>query len=416
MKRIKLLVWLLFCAVVTSNSILGQTASFDKAVDLSSASSGQTLTYTMNIGCSSLDANCLGAKLIDQLPSDLLFQSAQAILVTSNVDNMNYPISPTYDSGTNTITWDFTTLPDGGMPAGFSATVTLVASIPSGSIPSGAIMTNMASVPTDNAGTPTGSAATTVMASPQWELEKAVTSGAIYHDRPVTYHIRFCPTSTIGNLNLSGVVLTDMIPPGAVFQSATNGGTESGGVVTWNAGSLSVTGGCFEADVIVTYPASDPLNDTGLNNPIPKDNQVNVTGTPVGGGTFTDEAHAMDPLLPPSFALNGYKSSANNGQLTEGQTNYYAISHSNGSTVGVLDYTIVDVLPPQIDMTLLSIGGPSGAMLPISYVVSVELNNSGSYITWQTVTDLSSHDFPVQNSRSNMAMCLPVSAARSIRM
>ena len=54
---------------------------------------------------------------------------------------------------------------------------------------------------------------------------------------PFTYTLTF---GNVGNKNPTNVMLTAPIPEGTSFVSATGGGTESGGTVTWNVGLLGV--------------------------------------------------------------------------------------------------------------------------------------------------------------------------------
>src|SRR5258706_184051 len=60
--------------------------------------------------------------------------------------------------------------------------------------------------------------------------------------------IRLPPRSTLfpyttlfrsGNMNATGVVITDTIPANTAFVSATGGGTLAAGVVTWNSRALA---------------------------------------------------------------------------------------------------------------------------------------------------------------------------------
>lgn len=75
----------------------------------------------------------------------------------------------------------------------------------------------------------------------------------------LTYTITYGNT---GGAGATGVVIRETLPAGTTFVSATGGGTESGGVVTWNVGSLGagVTGQTVSFTVAVTATSGEIVN------------------------------------------------------------------------------------------------------------------------------------------------------------
>ncbi|MFK7935917.1 MAG: hypothetical protein AB8G22_20560 [Saprospiraceae bacterium] len=67
---------LLVCIISIGQQLNAQIATLEKAVDLTSATSGDFLKYSLEYGCSSLDSDCLGAILIDTLPPEVSFSAA----------------------------------------------------------------------------------------------------------------------------------------------------------------------------------------------------------------------------------------------------------------------------------------------------------------------------------------------------
>src|SRR4029077_1016029 len=69
------------------------------------------------------------------------------------------------------------------------------------------------------------------------------------------------PTATrnTGPSPATSVVVRDTLPAGVTFVSADNGGTESGGVVTWPAVASLGNGASLTYGVTVTAPASGTL-------------------------------------------------------------------------------------------------------------------------------------------------------------
>ena len=242
-----------------------------KVADIATVESGEEVEFTLSIGCTSLLNDCTGAILTDIIPADAIpvVGSLVSVLITSGIDGMVYPITPTYDPITNTILWDFTALPEGGLPDGTSLQIKYRILVSSGTVPNGATIKNVASLVSNNAGMASDSTETTVEASPQWSLSKTLRTGPIFHDFNETYRITINNTGgTIGNLNLSNVVVRDTLPAGAVFVSATNGGVYDmmTNVVTWNLGAIPVTTNSTFVELTVVYPASDMVNNnTGFN-------------------------------------------------------------------------------------------------------------------------------------------------------
>lgn len=366
----------------SSQFILAQQVTLDKGVDLTSALSGQVLTYGLDFGCSSLTTNCVGAKLIDTLPADVIFVSASNAIVESQSGPKI--IVPVYNATTRTVIWDFTTLSEGGLPDGSSGTVTIVARIKSGTIFNNTNITNKANIPSSNAGSAKDTATTTITGvSPKWTVTKQVISGNIYHDRPTQYKISVCSDSPFSNLNLTGATVTDPLPAGAVFVSATNGGTLSGNTVTWTlADTLKVTEPCREMIVTVTYPVTDLTNNnTGLTTSIPKLNEATLHATALDNTPVTKVGSTNQPLLPPVFDVNVKKTSSGLGSMQDSTQGRFTISPNNNSTVPVNNFVVSDVFPDQFDLMEVKLRA-FDTLIPLN--ILVELNHSGSYITWKT--------------------------------
>jgi uncharacterized repeat protein (TIGR01451 family) len=108
-------------------------------------------------------------------------------------------------------------------------------------------------------------------------------------------------TITYGNTGAAaanGVVIRDPVPAGTTFVSATGGGTESGGVVTWNIGTINpgVTGQTVSFTVNVTATSGNVSN---VNYTIEGTGIAPIPGPPV----FTQiggVAPTPTPTLPPT--------------------------------------------------------------------------------------------------------------------
>ena len=372
--------------LLSFNLLQAQTVQLAKSADSPTAASGTEIKYTLEIGCSSLIGDCEGTILEDILPEGSSPSTLPPIIINSA--NGPVAITPTYDTATRKITWDFTTLPENGLPAGASAVVTFNVIIDTGSIANQTLIRNSAILLSDGNNAP-ATADVEITASPQWTLFKQVTSGPIYQDQEVSYQIEMCRDTEIGNLNLTDVTFTDVLPPGADFVSATDGGVHDGGdpgIVTWTYPELLVTDGCKTVEVIVTYPSSDMVdNNTGLMTTISKSNQVSIDATPIGEAPVSYSASADEPLLPPVFKTGIGKVAADDGTLPLMEINNFTISVENGSTVAVDEFKVLDSIPDQYDLTQVQIS-PFNSSLE-TYDIFVNLNGSATPILWQMGQD-----------------------------
>jgi uncharacterized repeat protein (TIGR01451 family) len=77
---------------------------------------------------------------------------------------------------------------------------------------------------------------TTIVRQPQLDVQKVGPTGKRYIGRPVDYTIT---VSNKGDTVAKGTVLTDTVPAGLQFVSASDGGAASGSAITWNLGDMA---------------------------------------------------------------------------------------------------------------------------------------------------------------------------------
>lgn len=149
----------------------------------------------------------------------------------------------------------------------------------------------------------------------------------------------------IGNQDATGVTITDPVPANTTFVSADQGGTLSGGKVTWT-GLTAPAGGSAQVHLSVTVSNPLPAGTTTIVNDgvtVSSDQDVGATGSPLVSGLSA--AHAVS--LAPATQTNGgvgpadvdyHVTLANNGYQDD--TYDLASSGSNaGFTVSFLDST-----------------------------------------------------------------------------
>lgn len=135
---------------------------------------------------------------------------------------------------------------------------------------------------------------------------------------------------------LTGAALTDTLPSGVAFVSASDGGTESGGVVTWplpDIGGAATVTRTVTVTVLPTVSAASLTNTARVTAPDPANPSVTLTGT----GTDVDTV-----ATHPGLTLE--KGSAEAGYGAVGDTIHYTFRATNTGDVTLTGVTITDPL------------------------------------------------------------------------
>ncbi len=218
-------------------------------MDKATASPGQTLTYTLSYANTG-GGDATGVEINDAVPARATLASATGIGVFTN----------------EIVTWNLGTLFH-GTSASVSFTVTLDAVFPNGTTPviNSAVLSSI-----ELPDVISNVIATVVTAAPNLAVTKALTSNvartlsnftnaatlkstenrtgvseseviaSVTQGTDITYTIAYANS---GNADATNVVITDPLPPGSVFVSASGGGAVNGGMVSWNIGMIAANGG-----------------------------------------------------------------------------------------------------------------------------------------------------------------------------
>jgi uncharacterized repeat protein (TIGR01451 family) len=198
---------------------------------------GGTLTYTLSVTNDGPDA-ASDITVTDTLPAGVTFQTVNATGWGCSV-------------GSGTVTCSRASLAVGTT---LNITITVTAPVVTGDITNSASVTS--DTPDPDITNNTDDATTSVEASADLSLTKAASSGAVQVDAVLTY------TLSVENLGVDpaqDVVVTDVLPAGVAFQSASGEGwscSESGGTVTCTRASLAV-GAAPDITIAVTAPSTE---------------------------------------------------------------------------------------------------------------------------------------------------------------
>lgn len=198
--------------------------------------------------------------------------------------------------------------------------------------------------------------------SPSWELNKTRVAPVIEPtlDTDVTYRLQLCPVPppSGGIADLTNITLTDTLPTGAVFVSASNGGTFSGGVVTWPTvpGPLSPPD-CITQFVTMRYPSSDfDLGDDLTNSADVAAGYVDSDGDPCpacfGDSVEEDPAVLIDIVDVPTYS----KSDAGDPVGITGTARFILELNTNFTNYPANDVVLIDNMPPQLQVTSVTSG------------------------------------------------------------
>src|SRR5262249_50588048 len=145
-----------------------------------------------------------------------------------------------------------------------------------------------------------------------------------------------------GPSDATGVAVTDQLPTGATFQSASTGCTNASGTVTCTVGNLA-NGANATATIVVTAPH----NAATLTHP------ARVAGTPPDPNTANNPATATTTVTA-SADLSITKSAP--ASVTTGQQFTYTLSVHNGGPSDATGVSVTDTLPTAVTFGSASTG------------------------------------------------------------
>lgn len=347
-----------------------------KVVSNTTIPTGATFSYTIYY---TFPAGTQNVTITDVLPSPLLFQS---ISVSSACGTPTVTTPSPGTNGTVSLTWNFSPV-----SSGCSGSFTIVVSFPNGTTCNNTTVRNRVCLvgtillqgQQQMAEFCTPFVSTTAQASNPWDIQKQVLNSTYVggncpralNSDTVTYRICVAKTpGTQGQMNLVSGVVTDVLPAGAQYISATCPVNVSGNTITWNLGNLSATQMYNQVccDITVYYPSSLFPTGSQITNTTTLSGQLGSAQQPCG--QFSDSSSiCWQKVLPPppTTTASLYKWVNTNGQ--PGCGGYYFVYFCNTGSTTISGATIIDTVPSSVAVT--STPASSG----------VTVNTSGSVVT-----------------------------------
>ncbi|HPD33654.1 MAG TPA: T9SS type A sorting domain-containing protein, partial [Candidatus Kapabacteria bacterium] len=329
-----------------------------------------TFSYTIYF---SFPAGTQYARITDQIPSALNFHSI-AVTNACGTPSVNAPTPGT--NGTVTAVWS-------SVPStGCSGSMTIVVSFPNGVTCNGTQVRNLVCIDAVYLGAEgnvkvnfcTPAVMTTARAINPWKIQKQVQQGSWQdgncnwrvNNDTVTYKICVYKNNSYtcgsnGQLNLVNGVVTDILPTGAQFISATQPISISGNTITWNVGNLDATAtyNTVCCDIKVYYPQSSFPNGTQITNTAILSGQLGNANSPCPQSQFSYSYSVCCEIHRCSgTTFDFFKGGWTNGQ--PGCAGSYYIQFHNTGTTSLSANTVVisDELPPVLNLvSATSYGG-----------------------------------------------------------
>jgi uncharacterized repeat protein (TIGR01451 family) len=341
-----------------------------KVVSDTAICSGQTFSYTIYF---SFPAGTQSATIWDNVPSPLVVHS---VSVSPACGTPTVTAPPPGTGGQVRLQYSSGSIPSGGC----SGSMTIVVSFPNGVTCNGTSVRNRVCM-TATIQTPSGPrkvefctpfVTTTAKASNPWQIEKKVLNGTwgggncpwkVVGDT-VTYQICVyknnpAPCGGYGQLNLVNGVVTDVLPTGAQFISASpsTGVTVSGNTVTWNVGNLSATQPYNSACVTlkVYYPPAQFPTNSQITNTATLTGQLGSPQQPCGRFQLSSTVCWQKVLPPPpTTQASLFKWGSTNGQPGCAGTYWIQFCNTGNTTLPANSVVIRDTLPATLTLSSAS--------------------------------------------------------------
>ena len=296
---------------------------------------GNQLTYTVTV--------------TNNGPSTILSSDTFTVtdLLPVNFVAMSWSYPGNYVPGIGT--WNGVTL-----ASGQSVTLTIVGTIipdATGTLSNTATVTPPAGVTDPNPNNNVATSTTTVNRVAAMTVTKTADQANYNVGDTVTYNLVVTNT---GPSSANNVVVTDTVPAGLTFVSATNGGTESGGVVTWTVPYLAVNGQFTPSFTATVNQGTQGQNIPNTASAYNTENPTPVTSQPV-------TIHVNNAVL--TVDKNPDRNPAN---YNVGEEVVYTITVRNTGPDAATGVVLTDTIPAGLTFVSATNGG----------------TESGGIVTW----------------------------------
>ena len=188
-------------------------------------------------------------------------------------------------------------------------------------------------------------------------------------------------------VNVTNAVITNVLPAGLTFVSATGSGSYNSGTrtVTWTIGSLAAGSGA--SSVVLNTTIDSPYSTSAA---IPVVNTVSIASTEASASSSSASVYVNSPRAQLAIELDGSAS-----QVTAGSNVTFTLSYSNPGAGSASGVTIAEAIPTGwsfVSATDSSAGSHTSATPNNNSVFNI----TGSAVTWTIGTLASGASATVQ--------------------
>ncbi len=385
--------------------------SLKKVVSNTTIQTGVNFSYTIIY---SAPAGATEIFIEDEVPAPLQIVSIPTPVTVNGV-------TPVISVNGQTVTYELSGLPAGSSSSG---SFTIVVKFPAGVTCDGTSVRNRTGIRIDDKMYYTPHVSTTATAEDPWIINKTIWMNGKVSVNPnggncgyivapgdtVTYRLNVTKANgffgnVAGQHNMSNAVVTDQLPPGAVFISSTCGVNPplSGNTFTWqpNNGNLdaSTPNASYACNITVYYPASvfpdgtSIYNEASLNGIICQQ-PVEHTSVQTCINVVTSTPHAGGRLYKYVYMTN----------RVPGCNGYYYIPFQNSGNIPLSPFTINDVIPSGITVHSVAVmGGNNTTTMSLTANNGQDVINSAINANWSS----GPLGFPVNDLQLDMTGSLP---------
>ncbi|HMP41993.1 MAG TPA: hypothetical protein PKA05_16560, partial [Roseiflexaceae bacterium] len=294
--------------------------SISKIANPSTVSSGQPVQFIVTIANPTSSAITISS-ISDALPAGFT-------LVSTDGGTIGAASSSPSNGASGTLTWAYA--PAVSVPAASSRTLIFTANAP---VTVGSY-TNIATAEAGTLGTLVSPPAEIGVGAPRLTINKAASSNAVSPGDPITYTISYANDSPV---SVTGTVISDTLPIGLTFVSATNGGSYNAGTrtITWNAGNLAAGDGPFSVSYSATI--TTPYPDAAA---IPLLNTATIDSNETVPATASERIFVDAPR--PVLAI---QKSASSAIVAPGGQVVFTISYANTGNAIASSVVLTDTIP-----------------------------------------------------------------------
>ncbi|RLD58451.1 MAG: hypothetical protein DRJ01_12545, partial [Bacteroidetes bacterium] len=326
--------------------------------------SGVNFSYTIMF---SAPAGATSISIMDEIPTSLIVVN---VPTPASVNGVTPTVTTTGTPQVNeVVNYSLIGLPSGSASSG---SFTIVVQFPAGTTCDGASARNRAAILTDDWHY-TPYVSTMATAVDPWKISKSILSGAVVNPNGGSCGYMIAPDGTAkyrlyvtqnspywgnatGQMNMSGAVVTDVLPAGATMVSSTCGATQTGNVITWNVNPTSYLLDAsnpyeyYYCDIEVYYPAASFPAGTFIYNDATLSGVICNQSVTHNSNQTCVEVIDYTPNLSANFKK--YISLANR---VPGCTGIYTIVFCNNGTGPLSAFDINDAVPAGVTVDQIKI-------------------------------------------------------------